>query len=712
MKKRLSEDEKRYKKLYSIENLKLAWDRINASTNNLSYKNLYRTLFWYYENDLNTNIEILSKKLKNKSYIPSKSLKIYKPKESGLQRPFSLLDIEDLIVYQAIANIVIPAFANKRKKLEKKCIFSNLFNEHLETNIFLFQAWKQGYKDYKKRISQNFCNGLTYTAHFDLAAYYDTIDQNSLLSDLVKDTNDSIGCLLSKCLQEWSNKTESESKKISHGIPQGPLSSNVFAELFLLPIDNFLVDNNICYSRYVDDIVIQGKTIQEVQRAIVLLDIKCKEKGLVPQSSKFSIYEAKTIDEAIGKNPSLSTVEKQNIFSDEKKVLELFNNSFNEKFFDSSVIRYILKTFDTSDILIDKVFAEFSNHYEFAEDFCLYLSRIINAKTSAKILLFITNCLNRIIPYDYVESEIWCLLANLSEYENIQTFAQIAIAKLKNRCSDILKCGIYTYLSKLNDNRFIKFLSHEENKLILLFKINDISKSVTENKNFLELVKFYANRNSNTIKTILSRHLYFMLQYNEITEKKYRQFINLLPPLNRQKLETINFYLKEEFGIDSTIDWKDFFGDNFDHANTIFYHAHLAGKRHKSEWLNAIDSFNDLLTRALITNLKVWEPTQKLPPLIVKDKKMKDKAQEIGCLLDKSTSLAKLYPVLIGNAHDIHSRRCKNPLSHAIDSKTFEFTSFVTRTEYYKYFEKERIVLSEIVKVINSYNKTIISSSD
>ena len=112
MKKRLSEDEKRYKKLYSIENLKLAWDRINASTNNLSYKNLYRTLFWYYENDLNTNIEILSKKLKNKSYIPSKSLKIYKPKESGLQRPFSLLDIEDLIVYQAIANIVIPAFAN------------------------------------------------------------------------------------------------------------------------------------------------------------------------------------------------------------------------------------------------------------------------------------------------------------------------------------------------------------------------------------------------------------------------------------------------------------------------------------------------------------------------------------------------------------------------------------------------------------------------
>ena len=712
MKKRLSQDEKRYKKFYSIENLKLAWDRINASTNNLSYKNLYRTLFWYYENYLNTNIEILSKKLKNKSYIPSKSLKIYKPKESGLQRPFSLLDIEDLIVYQAIANIVIPAFANKRKKLEKKYIFSNLFNEHLETNIFLFQAWKQGYKDYKKRISQNFCNGLTYTAHFDLAAYYDTIDQNSLLSDLVKDTNDSIGCLLSKCLQEWSNKTESESKKIFHGIPQGPLSSNVFAELFLLPIDNFLVDNNICYSRYVDDIVIQGKTIQEVQRAIVLLDIKCKEKGLVPQSSKFSIYEAKTIDEAIGKNPSLSTVEKQNIFSDEKKVLELFNNSFNEKFFDSSVIRYILKTFYTSDILIDKVFAEFSNHYEFAEDFCLYLSRIINAKTSAKILLFITNCLNRIIPYDYVESEIWCLLANLSEYENIQPFAQIAIAKLKNRCSDILKCGIYTYLSKLKDNRFIKFLSHEENKLILFFQIQNITTSITYNLYFPQLLQYYSKRNSDILKKLISRHLYFMFQYDKISEDQYNFFMSQLPKLNKMKIETINFYLKKDFEIDSDIDWIFFLGDSFEHVTSIFFHAHLAGKRHKSEWLNAINSFNDLLIRAFIKKLNTWYPSLKTPPLIVRDNKGRNKGQDFGCLLDRSSPLAKSYPLLIGSALDIHNRRCKNPLSHAIDSKSFEFTSFVTRTEYYKYFEKERIVLSEIVKVINSYNKTIISSSD
>lgn len=267
-----------------------------------------------------------------------------------------------------------------------------------------------------------------------------------------------------------------------------------------------------------DDIVIQSESLEKVQHAVILLDIKCKEKGLVPQTSKFSIFEAKSIEEAIGKNPSLSTSQKEILFSDENKVLEVFCKAFEESTFDSSIIRYILKVYNESDILIDKIKYEFSNHYEFTEEFCIYLGRFVYEKSSI-IFDFISQKLSSAIPYDYVESELWVLLAKLHRYANISSFATLAISKLIKSTSDVLKYGLYTYLSKLDDNRFVSFLSHEENKLILLFKINDISKSVTENKKFLELVKFYANRNSNTIKTILSRHLYFMLQYNEITEK-------------------------------------------------------------------------------------------------------------------------------------------------------------------------------------------------
>ena len=703
MVKKLSEIKKKYQKLISVENLTLAWDRINASTNNLSYKNYYRTIFWYYEYDLETNLSTLSKKLANNSYKPSKGLKIYKPKESGLQRPFTLLEIEDLIVYQAIANIVIPALAKKRQKLENNFVFSNIFNSDVEDNIFLFKNWKSGYKNYKRKISANYLSGLTFTAHFDLAAYYDTIDQNSLLSDIFKDTQNEIGNLLFECLQEWNNKTESDSKKISHGIPQGPLSSSIFGELFLLSIDDYLVDNNISYSRYVDDIVIQGRTIDEVQRAVILLDIKCKEKGLVPQSSKFKIYEATSVEEAIGKNPSLSTEEKKDIFTDEKKVLELFLFSFEKDTYDSSVIRYILKVFKDSDILFDKVFEEFSKHYEFAEEFCIYLNRLINKQTSSKLLLFVISFLNRTIPYDFVESEIWILLSNLSEYENIKTFARLAITRLQNQPSDIIRYGIYTYLSKLDDNRFIGFLSHENSKILLSLQIQNISTSITNNILFTDLLRFYSKRNSTTLKTLISRHLYFMFQYSELSDNDYNKFIALLPKLNEKELETINYYIGNDFGIDSNIDWKSFFGKSFEHASTIFYHAHLAGKRHKSEWLNAIDSFNDLLIRTFISNLNSWNPSQKTPPLIIKDKKKNDKAQDYGCLIDKGTPLAKTYPLLINNALDIHNRRCKNPLSHAMDEKTFIFTTFVTRTEFYEYLRKEKIVLSQVVQIIKHY---------
>ena len=124
MKKRLTDLEKMYKKLISVENLTLAWNRINAGTNNLPYKNYYRTLFWYYNYDIDYNLKNLSKKLENKVYAPSKGLKVYIPKQSGLQRPFTLLEIEDLIVFQAIANIIVPAFGRKRRNLENQYVFS------------------------------------------------------------------------------------------------------------------------------------------------------------------------------------------------------------------------------------------------------------------------------------------------------------------------------------------------------------------------------------------------------------------------------------------------------------------------------------------------------------------------------------------------------------------------------------------------------------
>lgn len=51
--------DKRFETVYNIDNLRLAWNRINTSTTNLFYKDYYRELFWYYEMTLSANQMII-----------------------------------------------------------------------------------------------------------------------------------------------------------------------------------------------------------------------------------------------------------------------------------------------------------------------------------------------------------------------------------------------------------------------------------------------------------------------------------------------------------------------------------------------------------------------------------------------------------------------------------------------------------------------------
>jgi hypothetical protein len=90
-----------YSKLISISNLQLAWRRI-VTGKNLSHKRFFRPFYLAYEVGLEDNLRHLHARLEG-AWKPTKPLRIYVPKPSGLQRPISLLQIEDQIVYQAIS---------------------------------------------------------------------------------------------------------------------------------------------------------------------------------------------------------------------------------------------------------------------------------------------------------------------------------------------------------------------------------------------------------------------------------------------------------------------------------------------------------------------------------------------------------------------------------------------------------------------------------
>lgn len=691
--------ETRFEKFCSENNLQLAWDRINTYTGDISYKNLYRELFTYYDYDIESNLKQLSERLKNQTYQPSKAFRFYKPKESGLQRMFSLLNIEDMIVYQALANIVIPSFARRRKNLERKNIFSHLFCNNVKDNIFLFEKWKEGYSAYKQNIAKNFNNGLKFTAHFDLAAYYDTIDHNSLLNDLFKEDEEcghtGIRRLLNDCLERWGNDSDDDLKKHHHGIPQGPISSSVFGEMFLLPIDEFLAKKEIFFSRYVDDFVIQGKTLEDVQRAVILLEIECKKRGLVPQVGKFEISESKSVEEAIGKLPSLSNQEKEDLFSSPEDVLADLKKSFQKKSFDSSRIRYILKVYQKTPILQDIVIREFKKHYEFASEFCIYLRRFLSEQPN-QIYLFVKQQLQQVNPYEHVEYELWSLLADIGKVMQCVSEGEKAVSRLES-CRNIAKLGIYSYLSILDDNRFSAFLSHERNEMILLLAIPFINSKIVEKSSFDDLLSFFTTRSSEPLKNILSRRLCYMRLFNEITQERLKSCLRLLPSTEEHKYKTINFYLKELFGITCKIRWEKFLGDAHQQACSLIYHVYLTQKKNRTFWLNCIDAFNDLLIRAFIEKLKADQAHLKLPDLY----DSKGKIVGYGSLLDLKSKFGKRYKTIISPFYDIHDRRCLTPLSHPLDQKTGIFSSFVTPSEAIVLKKKEVKGLLEILKQIS-----------
>jgi len=97
----------------STQNLKLAWRRINTARN-LQYKRFFREAYLVYESSVDEHIRELHKALAAKAWKPNHATRVYLPKPSGLQRPLSLLGIEDQIVLQAIANQFASRLYKKR----------------------------------------------------------------------------------------------------------------------------------------------------------------------------------------------------------------------------------------------------------------------------------------------------------------------------------------------------------------------------------------------------------------------------------------------------------------------------------------------------------------------------------------------------------------------------------------------------------------------
>jgi hypothetical protein len=235
--------------LISFRNLDLAWSRVTTAKN-LQHKRMFRHLYGAYEPGRKANIQLLHEKLEGgwKALSP---IRMYLPKASGLLRPLALLALDDQIVLQAIANQVAKQMFKRRRAVENRLVFSACQNSKPDS-IFFLQDWRRTYHDFKLRLARHLASGNHWIAHFDLAAFYETISHRAL-QRVVSPSGGSNEAweMIRKWLCVWTSETKGI--PVDHGIPQGPIASDFLAEIFLLPLDEAMDKAGIPYIRYVDD---------------------------------------------------------------------------------------------------------------------------------------------------------------------------------------------------------------------------------------------------------------------------------------------------------------------------------------------------------------------------------------------------------------------------------------------------------------------------
>lgn len=280
---------------FALDNLHRAWRWTLTNTEAL-YKNYFRRTYEAYATADDKLLNHLRDRLRRDIYEPTDACKIYFPKKSGILRPYTLLCIEDQIVYQALANIVAERLYPAVQQRYYKETFGHLYAG--KRSKFFYRKWQTGYKKFGDAIRDAFSQGFVHRAFFDLTACYDSIDHHVLkhfLEELGLD-NDFINFIL-KCLRHWTKADSGKAIYVGHGIPQGPLPSGLLAEVILSHFDKQRgAKRKIKYFRYVDDIRLYAKDERHLRQVIVELDLISKSIGLFPQSSKIDIRKVTDVD--------------------------------------------------------------------------------------------------------------------------------------------------------------------------------------------------------------------------------------------------------------------------------------------------------------------------------------------------------------------------------------------------------------------------------
>ncbi len=243
-----------------------------------------------------TFLEQLEESFENGSYKTKPSYLIEVPKEKGMFRYFSALHIEDQLYYcwltikcfPYIIKKIKPEVVSPKSLLEEYPVEVNwkvkLFRNNLEEQRFIYQNLKPEHQ---------------YIFRSDITNFYTSIDHSILEKELIASGVPFLHATsLCTAMSSWS-------ALIGRGLPQIFWASDILAEFYLFPFDNFLRHGNYSFSRYIDNIEIFCHSKTEARQAYFDVVGFISKRGMYLKEEKTKFLSAQPIKNELAGKKSL-----------------------------------------------------------------------------------------------------------------------------------------------------------------------------------------------------------------------------------------------------------------------------------------------------------------------------------------------------------------------------------------------------------------------
>ena len=675
--------------LRTMDNLQRAW-RWVRSNSDATYKSYFRHLYGNFAVADNALLTDLAARLKRGVYQPSKACKLFFPKASGILRPYSLLTVEDQIVYQAAANLIAEKLFPKVKHRYNTQVFGHLYAG--KSSTWFYRKWSDGYKAFNDGARVAYADGFQFTASFDLTACYDSLDHHVLKHFLKRLGLGHEFCeQLSSWLEVWTATEQGIFHR--HGIPQGPLSSGLLAEVVLSHFDSLKQRGvDFRYFRYVDDIRLFAKNENDLRRLLVSLDLLSKDIGLFPQSSKISIQKIHDIENELKSvsNPPEPAIKKTMV--NQKKLFQrVAELTPRYTISDTTRFKYLLAHAEPSAAMTNRLWRIFEKHPEIYKSICNYLRRYPK------------------LPRVPAEKIIEVIRANTLYHAVQAEFISVADGRLPAKQDGILA----TYLRRqwspgtvhpdllARSGAYLMRTGHLSARQVIY-----VCKSA---RSWWTRATLVGRAQTDQVGTVTRDHVVQQgikdTSHDVALVAGWKIFVDDIPvPKQKSQLNPSGAILLKELGVIkrktagycgighalkkldpkiSSVKWKKLMGRNYAQAEKQAIEVAALSGTNITAFVNALDVFNELFLDSLFpADGAIGNYT----------------LGKIGSSLSPTSRFAVKYPAIFALAREVHEARYLSMYSHPRVGKTAK----PTRKISYRFLGKAKVLLKAAVCELNA----------